>query len=92
MAEHFHDGPARPGALAEEDLEKVAGGYAPEKIAEAKRQLYDMFMSANYPGVTDRDLTLADVYYTLYNEYIQNKREWSEVQARMKAEIMARYS
>lgn len=66
-----------------------------QKIQEAKTNLRDMLMSP-YPydfgkGV-ETGLTLQQVFYRLYDQWVEMKKEWSKIQSDKKAELAKKYS
>lgn len=66
-----------------------------QKIQDAKTNLRDMLMSP-YPydfgkGV-ETGLTLQQVFYRLYDRWVEMKKEWSKIQSDKKAELMKKYS
>lgn len=66
-----------------------------QKIQEAKTDLRDMLMSP-YPydfgkGV-ETGLTLQQVFYRLYDQWVEMKKEWSKIQSDKKAELAKKYS
>lgn len=66
-----------------------------QKIQDAKTNLRDMLMSP-YPydfgkGV-ETGLTLQQVFYRLYDRWVEMKKEWSKIQSVKKAELMKKYS
>lgn len=66
-----------------------------QKIQDAKTNLRDMLMSP-YPydfgkGV-ETGLTLQQVFYRLYDQWVEMKKEWSKLQSDKKAELAKKYS
>lgn len=66
-----------------------------QKIQEAKTNLRDMLMSP-YPydfgkGV-EAGLALQQVFYRLYDQWVEMKKEWSKIQSDKKAELAKKYS
>ncbi len=66
-----------------------------QKIQDAKTELRDMLMSP-YPydfgkGV-ETGLTLQQVFYRLYDRWVEMKKEWSKIQSDKKAELAKNYS
>lgn len=64
------------------------------KIAEAKNQLRQLLMT-EYPydfgDGSDKKYTLQEVFFRLYDEWIEQSEKWAEMQANKKEELRKKY-
>ena len=64
------------------------------KLFEAKSRLREMLMTPypyNFGDGSDDVLTLEQVFYKLYREYVSAKRKWTEMQINKKQELANKY-
>lgn len=66
-----------------------------QKIQDAKTNLRDLLMSPypyDFGKGTESGLTLQQVFYRLYDQWVEMKKEWSKIQSDKKAELARRYN
>lgn len=66
-----------------------------QKIQDAKTSLRDMLMSPypyDFGAGIETGLTLQQVFYRLYDQWVEMKKEWSKIQSDKKAELAKKYT
>lgn len=66
-----------------------------QKIQDAKTNLRDMLMSPypyDFGKGMETGLTLQQVFYRLYDQWVDMKKEWSKIQADKRAELAKKYA
>ena len=87
------DIPEEKAPLADARLADVAGGELcdpgnAERIAAAKREIAQMIEGVDLPG---GDLSVSDVFYKLYEDYVWQKKSIAEKQEAVRRALQEKY-